>query len=147
MMQKIACLALLILLASRGMANAQSRSVHGSAGPTLRDPGHSVAAGVEFSPARYVAFVFNVERTHLADYVRHDEDVISTFRGATLTLGTAELRVTPFGNHRPGPYGLFGTGAGVARPNRDAQFPGEGISSRVRSMFLAAGCTYRYASV
>jgi len=139
MMRKITCLALLILLASEGIANAQSWGVHGSAGPTLRDPGYSVAAGVELSPARYVAFVFNIERTHLADHVSHDGDVTSTFRGATLTLGTAELRVTPFGNHRLGPYGLFGTGAGVARANEAARFPGEGTTGRVRSVFMGGG--------
>jgi hypothetical protein len=139
MMRKITCLTLLILLVSAGIANAQSWAVHGSAGPTLRDPGHSVAAGVEFAPNRYVALVVNAERTHLADYVRHYGDVISTFRGATLTLGTVELRVTPFGNHRWGPYGLMGTGAGVARANHAPRFSGEGTTGRVRSVFLGGG--------
>ncbi len=138
-MQKIICLTFLIVLASRGVASAQSWAVHGSAGPTLRDPGYGVAAGVEFSPAPYFGLVFNVERTHLASYVRHDGDVTSTFRGATLTLGTAELRVTPFGNRRLRPYGLVGTGAGVARPNEDPRFPGEGTTGRVRSIFAGGG--------
>jgi hypothetical protein len=137
--RKIACLTALLLLALRGVANAQSFEVHGSAGPTLRDNGYSVAAGVEFSPISYVAFVFNLERTHIASRVDRDGDVISTFRGATLSLGTAELRVTPFGHHRVGPYGLIGTGAGVARPNEDQRFPGEGTTGSVRAVFLGGG--------
>jgi len=139
MMRRITFLTLLILPVSGGLANAQSWGVHGSAGPTLRDPGYSAAAGVELAPNRYVALVVNAERTYLADYVRHYGDVISTFRGATLTLATAELRVTPFGNHRWGPFGLIGTGAGVARANHDPRFPGEGTTGRVRSVFLGGG--------
>ncbi|MGB2714025.1 MAG: hypothetical protein WBC51_07590 [Vicinamibacterales bacterium] len=138
-MQKLACLTVLLLLASRGVANAQSFGVHGFAGPILRESGYSVAAGVEFSPISYVAFVFNVERMHIASRVDRDGDVISTFRGATLTLGTAELRVTPFGHQRIGPYGLIGTGAGVARPNEDQRFPGEGTTGSVRAVFLGGG--------
>jgi len=139
MMRKITPLALLIWLVSGGIAHAQSWGVHGSVGPTLRDPGYSVAAGLELATSRYVALVVNVERTHLADYVRHYGDVISTFHGATLTLGTAELRVTPFGNHRWGPFGLIGTGAGVARGNQDPRYPGEGTTGRVRSVFTGGG--------
>jgi hypothetical protein len=138
-MRRIACLSVLLLLASRGLANAQSFGVHGSAGPILRESGYSAAAGVEYSPISYVAFVFNVERTHIPSRVDRDGDVISTFRGATLTLGTAELRVTPFGHHRVGPYGLIGTGAGVARSNEDQRFPGEGTTGSVRSVFLGGG--------
>lgn len=138
-MRTIACLTFLILMASPRPAHAQSFGVHGSAGPALRESGYSIAAGVDFSPVPYVALVFNVERTHIASRVSRERDVISTFRGATLTLGTVELRVRPFGHHRVGPYGLIGTGAGVAHPNEDEQFRGEGTTGRVRSVFLGGG--------
>ena len=138
-MQRVTCLTLLIVLVSRGDTNAQSFGMHASAGPLLRESGYSVAAGVEFFPIPYLALVFNVERTHIASRVTRDGDVTSRFRGATLTLGTAELWVRPFGHHRVGPYGLVGTGAGVARPNEDEQFPGEGTTGRVRSVFLGGG--------
>lgn len=128
-----------MLLASRGLAIAQPFGVHGSAGPTLRESGYSVAAGIDVSPLPYLACVLNVERTHIASRVSRDGDVISSFRGATLTLGTAELRVRPFGHHRVGPYGLIGLGDGVARPNEDEQFPGEGTTGRVRAVFLGGG--------
>ncbi|HJR58343.1 MAG TPA: hypothetical protein VJ813_03050 [Vicinamibacterales bacterium] len=128
-----------MLLASLGVANGQSFGVHGSAGPTLRDRGYSIAAGIDFSPISHVALVFNVERTHIASRVSRDRDSISTFRGATVTLGTAELRVTPLGRHRVGPYGLIGTGAGVARPNEDERFPGEGTTGSVRTVFFGGG--------
>ena len=137
-MRPIACLTVLLWL-SHGVANAQSIGIHGSAGTTLRDSGYSVAAGAEFSPVSYVACVLNVERTHVASRVNHDAGVISTFRGATLTLGTAELRVTPFGHRRFGPYGLFGAGAGVARANEDPRFPGEGTTGSVRAVLLGGG--------
>jgi hypothetical protein len=138
-MRNVVCLTCLILLPVPGIAHAQPFGVHGSAGPTLRDAGYSVAAGVDFSPVPYLAFVFNAERTHVASRVSHDGDVTSRFRGATLTLGTVELRVKPLGYHRIGPYGLIGTGAGVARPNDDDQFPGEGTTGGVRAVFLGGG--------
>lgn len=137
-MRRIACLTILLLL-SQGVANAQSIEVHGSAGTTLRDGGYSVAAGVEFSPIPYLSCVFNAERTHVPSRVNRDAGGISTFRGATLTLGTAELRVTPFGRRRVGPYGLFGVGAGVARANEDPGFPGEGTTGSARSVVLGGG--------
>jgi hypothetical protein len=138
-MRKMICLMLLTLLASRGIANAQAFAVHGSAGPTLRDAGYSVALGIDVSPVPYLALVINAERTHIASRSSDDGQVISTFRGATVTLGTAELRVRPFGHHRIGPYGLVGMGAGAARANEDATFPGEGTTGRVRTVFAGGG--------
>jgi hypothetical protein len=137
--RRIIYLTFLILLAPQGIANAQSFGMHGSAGPTLRDTGYSVAAGVDFSPVPYVAVVLNVERTHIASEVSNYGNVISRSRGATMMLGTAELRVRPFGHERIGPYGLIGAGVGVARPNEDALFPDEGTTGRVRSVFLGGG--------
>lgn len=138
-MRNIICLTFLILLASQGTADAQSFGVHGSAGPTLRDTGYSVAAGVDLSPVPYLAVVFNVEQTYIASQVSTYGNVISRSRGARMTLGTAELRVRPFGHKRIGPYGLIGTGIGVARPNEDALFPEEGTTGRVRSVFVGGG--------
>jgi hypothetical protein len=138
-MQRIAGLTLLILLASKPLAHAQAFGVHGSVGPILTDSGYSAAAGVDVSAIPYVAFVFSIERTHVASRGNRETDVVSTFRGATLTLGTAEVQVKPFGHHRVGPYALIGTGAGIARPNENERFPGEGTSGRVRSVFLGGG--------
>ena len=39
-----------LLLALPAVSRAQSFAVHGSAGPTMSDPGYSLAAGLEFAP-------------------------------------------------------------------------------------------------
>ena len=138
-MPTISCLTILLLLAFHGVAHAQFVEVHGSVGPLIREEGHSVAVGVGFFPSQYLGVVLNVERTHVASRVSYDHGGTSTFGGATMGLGTAELRVTPFGHRRPGPYGLIGMGAGVARPNEDPRYPDEGTTGTVRALFAGFG--------
>ena len=133
------CLTLLMLVASASLATAQSVGVHASAGPTFGESGYSVAAGVDLSPTSYLGFVLNLERTHVASRISHDGEVNSRFRGATLTLGTAELRLTAFPRRRIRPFGLFGMGAGKARGNVDEIFPGEGTTGDVRAVFFGGG--------
>jgi hypothetical protein len=48
---------------------------------------------------------------------------ISAFRGGTLTVGAAELRIAPLGRNHVGPYGLAGVAAGQSRPNVNETFP------------------------
>jgi hypothetical protein len=55
-----------------------------------------------------------------------------------LTLGSAQLRVTPFGSNRVGPYGLVGFAAGVSRPNVNETFPDPGTND-VRAVFFGGG--------
>jgi len=133
------CLIVLMLVTAADVANAQSVGVHASAGPTFGESGYSVAAGAELSPASYLGFVLNLERTHVASRVSHDGGVTSRSRGATLTLGTAEVRLTAFPRRRVRPFGLFGMGAGVARANVDEIFPGEGTTGDVRAVFFGGG--------
>lgn len=132
-------LILTFLATSQSVANAQSVGVHAAAGPTYGERGYSVAAGVDLAPSPYVGVVINVERTHVASRVTRDGTATSRFRGATITLGTAELRVTAFGRRRVRPFGLFGMGAGTARPNVDELFPGEGTTGAVRAVFFGGG--------
>jgi hypothetical protein len=134
----ISGLTLLLLLASAGAAHAQSRELYVSAGPTVVDAGSSVASGAGFSPIPALTVLFNVERTHLSSQTRQDGNVESKFRGGTLLLGTAELRYTPFGRARFGPFALVGLGAGVSRPNVNQAFP-EPVSHGVRAMFVGGG--------
>ncbi len=98
-----------LLLASPSIASAQSFLLHGSAGPTIIDNGYSVAGGLGLSPTSHLTVLFDVERTHLSSRLRSDgRGGFAGFRGGTLTLGSAQLRVTPLGRDRVGPYGLVG---------------------------------------
>ena len=128
----------LVLLASPAVARSQSFELYGSAGPTLTDKGNSLAAGVGFSPASRVTFVFSFERTHLSSQTRRDRDVVSSFRGGTLFLGTAELRFAPFRRGRLGPFAVAGVAAGMSRPNVNDVFP-DRVTNSVRGMFLGGG--------
>jgi hypothetical protein len=113
--------------------------VHGSAGPTLIDGGYSLAGGVGYSPTSHLTALFDVERTHLSSRLRNDgRGGVAGFRGGTLTLGSAQLRVTPFGRDRVGPYGLVGFAAGVSRPNVNEMFPTP-VTNDVRAMFFGGG--------
>ena len=130
---------LLLFLILPAPAASQSFLVHGSGGPTLVDAGHSLAVGAGFSPASHVTLLFDVERTHLSSRVRSDgRGGVSAFRGGTVTMGTAELRVTLLGRNRITPYGLAGFGAGVSRPNVNEIFP-EPRTNGVRAIFFGGG--------
>jgi hypothetical protein len=119
-------------------AHAQSFVVQGAAGATVVDTGYSLAAGLGVSPSRHFDIVAAVERTHLASRVETQRGVVSGFRGGTLTLGTAELRVSPFGRSRVAPYGVVGFAAGVSRPNVNDLFPNP-VTNDVRAMFFGGG--------
>jgi hypothetical protein len=136
--RSLICLLPLILIALPSSAAAQSVSVHGSAGPTLRDSGYSVSAGVGFSPTSRVTFLFSYDQTHLSSWTRSDGRSISSFRGGTLFQGAAELQVAPFGRGRLGPYGLVGLAAGRSRLNVNAVFP-DPITNDVRAGFVGGG--------
>jgi hypothetical protein len=128
----------IMLVASPNVANGQSFELNGSAGPTITDAGNSFAAGGGFSPTSRVAIGFNFERTHIASRTTRDRDVVSNFRGGTLLLGTAEMRFTPLGRGRFGPYGLAGVAAGLSRPNVNDIFPAR-VTNQVRAMFFGGG--------
>jgi hypothetical protein len=131
-------LSLLLLMCPR-IVSGQSFLLHGSAGPTLVDSGHSLAAGIGFSPASRVTISLDVERTHLSSRTRSDgQGGVSGFRGGTLTLGTAQLRVSLFGRDRVGPYGFAGFAAGASRPNVNELFPNS-VTNDVRAMFFGGG--------
>ena len=101
----------------------------------MTDPGHSLAAGLAFSPTSHLTFMVDVERTHLSSQIHTDaRGVTSAFRGGTVTLAAPALRVSLLGGDRVGPYGLVGLAAGVSRPNVTDLFP-----SRVRGPFAGGG--------
>jgi hypothetical protein len=132
----------LALLGWPGAASGQSFEFHASAGPTITDTGNSLAAGVGFLPMPRLAIAFNVERTHLPSRTTRDGRTVSSFRGGTLLLGTAELRFAPFDLDRVEPYGLAGIADGVSRPNVNDTFP-DLVTNHVRAMFAGGGVNVR----
>jgi hypothetical protein len=126
-----------LLLAPRS-AHSQAVEIYGSAGPTIVDEGHSVAAGLSFSPNSRLSVLASGERTHVFSGTRRADGFISNFRGGTLYLGSAELRVTPFGRDRFGPYGLTGLAAGISKPNVNEFFPNP-VTNEVVAAFLGGG--------
>ncbi len=138
-MRVIRSLAFFLFIATPWIASAQSFVLQGSAGPTIIDSGYSLAGGIGVSPTSHLTVLFDVERTHLSSRLSSDgRGGFAGFRGGTLTLGSAQLRVTPFGRDRIGPYGLVGFAAGVSRPNVNEMFP-DPVSNDVRAMFFGGG--------
>ena len=129
----------LLLLVSPAVSTAQTFALQGSAGPTMTDPGHSLAAGFAFSPTSHVTFLVDFERTHLPSRIEtYEHGVTAAFRGGTVALVAPALRLSLLGTDRVGPYGLVGLAAGVSRPNVTALFPDQ-ISHGVRAPFFGGG--------
>lgn len=119
-------------------AAAQSVSVRGSAGPTLRDSGYSLAAGVGFSPTSRLTLLFGYDQTHVSSWTRTDGRGTSSFRGGTLFQAAIEVQVAPLGRGRLGPYGVAGVAGGRSRLNVNAVFP-DPITNDVRAAFVGGG--------
>jgi len=129
----------LSLVACPATASAQSFTVEGAAGPTLTDSGHSLAAGFGVMPIPRVGLLFEIERTHLSTQVHSDgRGGSKAFRGGTLTLGSAQVRVVPLGPDRVGPYGLAGFAGGVSRPTVNDRFPTR-VTNGVLATFFGGG--------
>jgi hypothetical protein len=129
----------LLLLLSPAIASAQSFVLQGAAGPTIIDSGYSLAGGIGYSPTSQLTVLFDVERTRLSSQSRSEgRDGLAGFRGGTLTLFAVELRVTPLGRDRVGPYGLIGVAAGVSRPNVNERFP-DSVTNDARAVFFGGG--------
>ena len=131
-------LAALLWLACPGLVNGQGLELYGSAGPTLVDRGYSLAGGVGLYPTSRFGVVVDVERTHLLSRTTSTPDSFSRFRGGTLTLASAQLRVVPLGRDRVGPYLLGGFAAGQSRPNVNDAFPNP-VTNHVRAVFFGGG--------
>lgn len=138
-MRVVPVVMIVLLLSVPAITSAQTFDVHGSAGPTLNEAGYSVAAGVGFSPTSRLTFMVDFDQTHLSTQVETDaRGSIATFRGGTVTLATAALRVSLFDRDRVGPYAIAGLGAGVSKPNVTPTFPNR-VTNDVRAPFLGGG--------
>lgn len=137
-MPRILVLLVLLFTLSSRVSSAQSLELYAAGGPTIVDTGHSLAVGAGFSPNSRWTLVFNFERTHLSSRTSFEDGVSSSFRGGTLYLGTAEVRFSPLGRGRLGPYALAGFAEGVSRPNVNERFPNR-VSNHARAIFFGGG--------
>lgn len=140
-MRTLAICNCLLTLGLTGIApvHAQSFVIQASGGPTLVDSGYSVAAGIGLAPTSRLAVLVDIERTHLSSRLRSDgRGGVAGFRGGTLTMVAPQIRITPFGHDRVGPYGFAGFSAGVSHPNVNAMFPNP-VNNDVRGIFFGGG--------
>ena len=115
-------------------------AVQVAAGPTLIDTGYNLSAGAGYSPNSRLTLQLDVERMHLFTRTRSEgRDVISSFRGGTVTTVSGEVRVSILPRDRFTPYAFIGAGAGTSRPNVNDTFPGPVSSNSVRVFFAGAG--------
>ncbi len=138
-MRVIPAVLTVLVVVSPASVSGQTFDLHGSGGPTVTDPGYSLAAGLGFSPTSRVTAMVDVERTHLPSRIRtYPDGGTSAFRGGTLTLGAAALCVSLLGRDRVGPYVLGGLAAGVSRPNVTDTFPTQ-VTNEVWAPFFGGG--------
>lgn len=131
--------ALVLLFGVPAPGRGQSVDVHGSAGPTLVDRGYSVAGGFGWSPWSRLTLTADIERTELSTRVSSDgRGGGSVFRGGTIVLGAAGVRVALFPPHRLTPYVVAGVAAGRSRPAVNPQFPSV-VTNDARALFAGGG--------
>lgn len=137
-MRIIPVVVIVLVFAAPAVARGQSVSLHAAGGPTLGDPGYSLAAGLGVSPTPRLTLMANVERSHLVSRRQENPGSVSYFRGGTFTAASAELRVSLFGRDRISPYALAGFAAGRSRPNVNDIFPTPVVND-VRAPFAGGG--------
>lgn len=121
------------------LAHAQAFVAAASAGPTLNDRGYSAAASAGWSPWSRVDIALGIERTRLSSRTRTDgHGSQSHFRGGTVTVGAAEVRLALFPLDHVTPYVLGGLAVGRSRPTVNAAFPVP-VENHVRAVFGGAG--------
>ena len=128
----------LLLAFCPSAARGQSFELYGSAGPTITDPGLSLAGGVGVSLTSRLSLFANIERTHLWSQIRRESDSTSYFRGGTILLGSAELRFAPRGRGRVGPFAVAGFAAGASQPTVNEVFPTP-VTNGARAVFGGGG--------
>lgn len=107
-------------------------------GLTVIGSGTVLGGAVGFAPASRLEILAGAERIHLPFERRQYPDGYGVTRGGTLTFGSAEIRLSLFPPERVSPFVMIGGGAGVARPNVNAEFP-DPVTNGLRVMYLGGG--------
>ena len=130
--------AVVLLFIAPGLAAAQTSdpkfSVQFSAGPTMIDGGHSVAAGFGVAPIPQLTFVGAVQRDHL-DF---RQTASSAFRGGTVKTVSGEARYEPVPRLRVSPFVTVGMGWGESTPNVEGPFTTP-VTNTARTLFAGGG--------
>jgi outer membrane protein with beta-barrel domain len=133
--------AALLLSIVPGIASAQTStendpkfSVQFTAGPTMIDGGHSVAAGFGFAPIPQLTLVATAQRDHL-DF---RQTPFSAFRGGTITTVSGEARYEPLPRSRVSPFVTAGMGWGESTPNVEGPFTSR-VSNSASTAFAGGG--------
>ena len=134
-------IAALLLSISPAVAAAQTStgndpkfSVQFTAGPTMIDGGHSVAAGFGFAPIPQLTFIATAQRDHL-DF---RQTPISAFRGGTITTVSGEARYEPLPRLRVSPFITGGMGWGQSEPNVAGPFTNP-VTNNAQTIFAGGG--------
>ena len=109
-----------------------------AAGPLLNSGGHTLSAGLGFSPISRIDLVVNVERDHVPFQRETFGDGYSITRGGTLTTVSGEVRASVLPPHRASPYAFAGIGGGVSRPTVNEAFP-DPVRNDLRVAYFGAG--------
>jgi hypothetical protein len=109
-----------------------------AAGPLIKSGGHTVSAGVGFSPISRIDLAVNVARDHIPFRREVTSDSSSMTRGGTLAYVSGEIRASIMPPHRVSPYVFGGIGAGVSQPNVNSNFP-IAVENKLRVVYAGAG--------
>jgi hypothetical protein len=122
-----------------GASNSGRVSLQAAAGVTVKYPGHTVSAGLGFSPVSRLDLSVAAERLHVpTSEQRSGDNSFGVTRGGTLTFVSGEIRISLFPPDRVSPFVLAGVGAGISRPNVNARFP-VAVENDLRVVYLGGG--------
>lgn len=119
-------------------ARRQRFSLQVAAGPTVIDSGHTLSAGVGYSPVSWLELLVNAERIHVPLEMTRYPDGYSISRGGTRTFISGEARFSPLPTARVSPFAIAGAGGGISRPNVTAGFP-DRVSNDLRVVYVGGG--------
>jgi hypothetical protein len=125
--------------ADTGGSGLDRFSLQIAGGPLLKSGGgHTLSAGLGFSPFSRVDFLVNVERDHVPFRRQTFSGSSGVTRGGTLTAVSGELRLSLMPPHRVSPYAFAGMGGGMSRPTVNNEFPTP-VKNDLRVVYLGGG--------
>jgi hypothetical protein len=138
---------MLLLMLSAAAASAQDASrgaprlrwsVEAAAGVQLAYTGTIQSVALGLAPTRSLTLLLSAERSRTEDKIEYYVDGYGSERGGRVEFVSGELRYAFFANSRVSPYGVFGVGGGMERPNVNEFFP-YGVDRRIVAIYYGAG--------
>jgi hypothetical protein len=113
-------------------------SIEAAAGVQIQYSGTIQSIAFGFAPSRSLTLLVGAERSRTEDEIEYYIDGYSAERGGVVEFVSAELRYAFFSNARISPYGVFGVGRGMERPNVNATFP-YGVDRPIVAVYYGGG--------